>query len=90
MTENTADEIQADATTRRNPMTDNTIAWMVAKPIQDARERKLRESAEARELRTILAAGQPGRARPTPLAALAARLGSVVARPSTEPSCCSA
>jgi hypothetical protein len=71
-------------------MTDNTIAWMVAKPIQDARERDLRESAEARELRTILAAGQPARSGPRPLATLVARLGSVVARPSTEPSCCPA
>lgn len=71
-------------------MIDNTIAWMVAKPIQDARERDLRESAEARELRTILAAGQPARSTRTTLAALAARLGSVVTRPSTEPSCCSA
>lgn len=71
-------------------MSDNTIAWMVAKPIQDARERDLRESAEERELRTILAAGQVSRSGRAPLAALAARLGSLVARPTNEPSCCSA
>lgn len=71
-------------------MMDNTIAWMVAKPLQDSRERDMRESAEARELRTIIAAGQPMAASRTPMAALAGRLGSIVARSSSEPSNCPA
>jgi LmbE family N-acetylglucosaminyl deacetylase len=69
---------------------DNTIAWMVAKPIQDERERELRESAEARELRSIVAMAGAGRPVRTPLTVLAQRLGSVVSRTSTEPSGCPA
>ncbi len=71
-------------------MMDNTIAWMVAKPIQDGRERDMRESAEVRELRTIIAAGQPARTDRPPLAALADRLGSIIGRTTSEPSCCPA
>lgn len=72
-------------------MLDNTIAWMVSGPIQDMRERGLRESAEARELRTILATARPAqRVRPsrTRLGALAERLGFAAAQTSPEPSCC--
>jgi hypothetical protein len=74
-------------------MMDNTIAWMLSKPAQSSRERDLRVSAEARELRTILAAGRPvGPVRPSrkPLAALGGRLGAALDRTPTEPSCCPA
>jgi hypothetical protein len=71
-------------------MMDNTIAWMVAKPVQDRREHDLRESAEARELRTILATAQPTRPTRTAFAALTERLWNVVSRTPSEPSCCPA
>ncbi|MDP9482720.1 MAG: hypothetical protein M3P84_05800 [Chloroflexota bacterium] len=71
-------------------MMDNTIAWMVAKPIQEEHERDMRESAEARELRSILAVGQAGGPDRSPLTALAERIGSAVNRRPSEPSCCPA